>query len=161
MGLIFESLLTMPGLDKFIDELQDKIFEDAKKAFGERGFQRWRHPKFNGKMKHPDGHARLTGECGDTMEIFLKFKNNQVCQASYFTNGCASSAVAGSFACELAMAQTPEELIDITGDDVLKAIGRLPEKDVHCSTLAARTVQEALNHYMSHHIKKENAARKY
>lgn len=147
--LLREAILTMDRLDEFIDHLQNEIFEDAKKALGERGFDRWRNPKWNGRMDSSDGHGRVTGECGDTMEIYLKFENNRVSRASYFTDGCASSMVSGSFAAELTLGRDPDELADITAETVLNAIGRLPEKDLHCATLAARTVQEALTHYMS------------
>lgn len=146
----------MDSLKIFADKLQAEINEEAKQALGERGFQRWRNPKFNGRMENSDGHARVTGECGDTMEIFLKFENNRVSNASYFTNGCASSTVSGSFAAELTLGKDPDELADITAVEVLNAIGRLPEEDRHCASLAARTVQEALTHYMSHIIKKPN-----
>jgi nitrogen fixation NifU-like protein len=141
----------MSNLDDFIDNLQAEIFEDAKQALGERGFQRWRNPKFNGKMEDPDGYAKVTGECGDTMEFFLKFENNRVSNASYSTNGCASSNVSGSFAAELTIGKDPDRLADITAEDVLNAIGRLPEEDQHCASLAARTVQEA---FMSDQQKK-------
>ncbi len=139
----------MDNLDEFVDNLQNEIFEEAKQALGENGFQRWRNPKFNKKMENPDGHAVIKGECGDIMEIFLKFNNNRVIDASYFTNGCASSAVSGSFAAELTLNKDPDEITDITAETVLNKIGRLPEKDMHCATLAARTVQEALSNYMS------------
>jgi nitrogen fixation protein NifU and related proteins len=139
----------MNNLDEFINNLQNEIFEDAKKALGEKGFHRWRNPRFNGKMENPDAYARLKGECGDTMEIYLRFENNRVSKASYFTDGCASSTVSGSFAAELTLGKDPDELTDITAETVLNAIGRLPEEDQHCATLAARTVQEALSNYMS------------
>lgn len=139
----------MNNLDDFINNLQNEIFEDAKKALGEKGFHRWRNPRFNGKMKNPDAYARLKGECGDTMEIYLRFEDNRVSNASYFTDGCASSAVSGSFAAELTLGKDPDELTDITAETVLNTIGRLPEKDRHCATLAARTVQEALSNYMT------------
>ncbi len=146
----------MNNLDNFIDNLQTEIFEEAKKALGERGFQRWRNPKFNGRMEDPDGHGKVTGECGDTMEIFLKFENNRISNASYSTNGCASSTVSGSFAAELTFGKDPDGLADITAEDILNAIGRLPKEDQHCASLAARTIQEALTHYMSHLVKKPN-----
>jgi len=144
----------MDRLDEFIDNLQHQIFEDAEQALGKKGFDRWRNPKWNGKIDNPDGYARVAGECGDTMEIYLKFENNRVSKASYFTDGCASSMVSGSFAAELTLGRDPDELADITAETVLSAIGRLPEKDLHCATLAARTVQEALTHYMSGLVKK-------
>ena len=77
----------MSNLDAFLDELQEEIFDEAKQALGERGFERWRNPKYTGRMENPDGWGRVTGECGDTMEIYLKFKDNQVADASYFTDG--------------------------------------------------------------------------
>ncbi len=138
----------MDDLDRFVDNLQTEIFEEAKQSLGEKGFDRWRNPKFNGKMENPDGHASVTGECGDTMEIYLKFENNRVYKASYFTNGCASSAISGSFAAQLTLGKDPDEIIDITAQTVLDTIGRLPDNDLHCATLAASTVQEALNNYM-------------
>ncbi|MFW5908434.1 MAG: iron-sulfur cluster assembly scaffold protein, partial [Desulfosalsimonas sp.] len=101
--------------------------------------------------------ARITGECGDTIEIFLKFENNTVTDASYLTDGCASSAICGSFAAELAMGKNPDELIDITGETVLNAIGRLPKEDHHCARLAAAALQEALGDYMS---RKQTAKRR-
>ncbi|MCK5541433.1 MAG: iron-sulfur cluster assembly scaffold protein [Desulfobacterales bacterium] len=144
----------MDQLDEFVDNLQNQIFEEAKQALGEKGFDRWRNPKWNGKIENPDGYARVIGECGDTMEIFLKFENNRVSKASYFTDGCASSMVSGSFAAELTLGRDPDDLSDITAETVLAAIGRLPKEDQHCASLAARTVQEALTHYMSGLVKK-------
>ena len=145
---------TVSNLDEFLDKLQEEIFDEAKQALGEKGFERWRAPKYNGRMENPDGLGRVTGECGDTMEIYLKFKDNQVVDASYFTNGCASSMVSGSFAAELTLGKAPEELTDITADHVLSAVGKLPDADILCTTLAARTIQAALDNYMGAIVKK-------
>ena len=139
----------MDDFDSFVNNLQEQIFNEAREAYGEKGFHRWRNPRYNGKMAIYDGHARITGECGDTMEIFLKFENDRVKQASYFTDGCAASSICGSFAAQLAMGKDPDELTDINGDAVLKEIGRLPEADKHCAVLAAATLQEALSNYMA------------
>jgi len=83
------------------------------------------------------------------MEIFLKFENDHVKQVSYFTDGCASSSICGSFAAELAIGKDPDELTDISGVTVLEKIGRLPAADRHCADLAAATLQEALSDYMT------------
>ena len=142
-------------LDAFVNELQEKIFDEAKQAFGEKGFHRWQNPKYNGRMQDCDTSARIKGECGDTMEFFLKFEKNRVKNASYFSDGCASSSLSGSFAAELTIGKTPDELADITGDAVLRAIGRLPEEDKHCAFLAAEILQEALHGYMIREKNKE------
>lgn len=140
--------------DTFVDNLQEQIFDEAKEAFGEAGFQRWQNPEYNGRMQNCDTSARIKGDCGDTMEIFLKFTGNCVLSASYFTDGCASSSICGSFTAEMAIGKDPDGLAEITGDTVLKKIGRFPEEDTHCAFLAAETLQEALRCYMIRETKR-------
>jgi nitrogen fixation protein NifU and related proteins len=60
------------NLDSFVDQLQEQIFEETREAFGEKVYQRWRQPLYMRAMDSPDGHANLRGECGDSIEIFLK-----------------------------------------------------------------------------------------
>lgn len=139
----------MDNFDSFVESLQEEIFEDTRKAYGEIGFQRWRNPLYHGRMDKPDAHAKVTGTCGDTMEIFLKFENNRVKDASYVTDGCGSSTVCGSFAAEMALQKNPDELTDITGEAILNKLGTFPEEDEHCAYLAAETLQAALHIYMT------------
>jgi nitrogen fixation NifU-like protein len=134
--------------DVFVAKLQEQIFDETKEAFGEKGFQRWRNPLYNGKIKTPDAYARVTGKCGDTMEIYLKFTDDRVKEASYVTDGCGSSTVCGSFAAEMAIGKDPDELLAVTGEAILAEIGRFPDEDEHCAFLAAETLQEALKNYM-------------
>ncbi len=136
-------------IDAFVENLQKQIFDETKEAFGEAGFQRWRNPQYSGKLDNFDAHARITGKCGDSMEIFLKFKDDRVEEASYVTDGCGSSTVCGSFAVEMAIGKDPDQISEITGEDVLKKIGRFPKEDEHCAFLAAETLQEALRSYMT------------
>jgi len=135
-------------LDDFVKNLQNEIYDEARAVYGDVAFERWLNPLYMGAIYEPDGYAALTGSCGDTMEIFLRFENERVKKASFQTNGCASSTICGSFAAEMALEKTPDELLSITGDTILKKIGGLPEKDEHCAFLAGETLQEALNVYM-------------
>ena len=142
------------GFDTFADNLQEQIFDEAKEAYGETGFQRWRNPEYKGRMQSCDPSASIKGGCGDTMEIFLKFAGDRVQSASYFTDGCASSEICGFFTAEMAIGKDADELTEITGDIVLKKIGRFPDEDKHCAFLTAETLQEALRRYMIHKTKK-------
>ena len=54
----------------------------------------------------------------------------------------------GSFAAEMALGKNPDEIIDITGEVILKKVGGLPEEDKHCAFLYVEALQEALNDYM-------------
>jgi nitrogen fixation NifU-like protein len=140
-------------LDEFIDKMQTQIFKETRETYGEVACQRWLNPLYMGPMEKPDGYARVTGPCGDTMEIFLRFENDQVREASFMTDGCGGSAVCGSFAVELAIGRTPDKLIEVTGEEILKVLGRFPKEDQHCCFLAAGTLQEALKEYISRQTK--------
>lgn len=87
-------------LDVFLEQLQERIYEETKAAYGQKGFERWLNPLYRGVLENPDGYARITGSCGDTMEIFLRFENGRVKEATFQTDGCGSSTVCGSFAAE-------------------------------------------------------------
>ena len=82
------------------------------------------------------------------MEIFLKFENDRVKEASYQTDGCGSSNVCGSFTAEMALGKNPDELLEITGEAIQEKLGGLPSEERHCAFLSAETLQEALNDYM-------------
>ena len=140
--------------DALVEKLQEQVFNEAKEAFGEAGFQRWRNPLYRGALEKPDAHARITGKCGDTIEIFLKFNRDRVMEASSMTDGCGASTVCGSFAAEIAHGKTPDELTDITGKIILEKIGRFPKENEHCAFLVTETIQEALQKYMSRQTKK-------
>ncbi|MGB9615725.1 MAG: iron-sulfur cluster assembly scaffold protein [Desulfomonilaceae bacterium] len=101
-----------------------------------------------GAMEEPDGNACLRGKCGDAMEISLKFSNDRVVDAKYWTDGCRMSGLCGAAAAKLALDKTPEEIADIDYQAIEREVGGLPEEDLHCATLAAGVLQEALRDYL-------------
>ena len=140
--------------DDFASNLQEQIFEETKDAYGTAAFERWLNPRYAGALSDPDGYARVTGPCNDTMEIFLRFEQDTVAEASFQTDGCGSSAVCGSFAAEMAHGKTPDELLDVTGEAILEKLGGLPKEEKHCAFLAGETLQEALSNYMKKQVKR-------
>lgn len=140
--------MTDEEFDAFVDKLQGEVLTEALCAYGEKGFQRWRNPRYHGRMEKADGYGRVTGGCGDTIEMYLKVQNNTVIEASYTTTGCGSSGLCGSFTAELAIGREVEELFDLKGEDILDYIGTFPEKEQHCAHLAVETLHEAANEYL-------------
>lgn len=139
-------------LDDFLKELQDKIYNDTIKDYGQKAFERWLNPSYMHSMENPDGYGRITGPCGDTMEIFLRFEEGRVSEASFQTDGCGPSMVCGSLAAELALEKNTDELKGITDETILETVGGLPEEDQHCALLAANTLREAIDHYTKQRI---------
>jgi len=73
-------------LDDFVNGVQNQILEETRAEFGDVAFERWPKPLYAGALDNPDGHGRVTGSCGDTMQIFLKFKKKQS-QSGHIFNG--------------------------------------------------------------------------
>ena len=135
------------------DELQELILEDARKIYSETTIDHFMNPRNLGDMEDADGFGRVAGSCGDTMEIWLKVKNGTIASATFMTDGCGTSIASGSIVTELAKERSVNEARKISQQDVLGALGGLPEESKHCALLAANTLEEAIKDYLA--MKKE------
>jgi len=102
----------------------------------------------NPHVEDPDGKARITGSCGDTMEISLKFRDERVQEVAYWTNGCAYSLNCICAVADLAKGKTPDEILEIDPELIRKSVGGLPEDQMHCARLSVDTLYAALEDYM-------------
>ena len=134
--------------DKAIDEIQASIISDARKIYSEKVIQSWLNPKYMGEIESPQGHGKVTGPCGDTVQIFLRIDNNKIIDARFITDGCATTIAAGGMACELAIGKSFKEAFKITKEVILKQLGGLPEESIHCALLASNTLRAALTDYL-------------
>ena len=131
------------------DDLQQKIENEMRGVYAETAIGHAMNPRNIGDIANPDGHARLTGPCGDSMEIWLKVRDGIITNASFVTDGCGSSIAAGSMVTELAKGSTTAQALKISQEDVLDALGGLPpEENQHCALLAANTLKESLKDYL-------------
>lgn len=96
-------------------------------------------------MDEPDGSARVTGSCGDTMEIGLKIENNIVVNTHSWTDGCAISKLCVEAAVRLAQGHDIEGLKKINMISIIDELGSLPDTHLHCAQLAEITLQRALS----------------
>ena len=104
-----------------------------------------------------DGQARITGTCGDTMEIRLAFKAGIVRRFSYWTDGCVYSLNCVCQAAELAKGKTPTEILDVGTEDIRRAVGGLPADHLHCASLAVDTLHASVDHYMQRDLRSLNS----
>ncbi|RQD56932.1 iron-sulfur cluster assembly scaffold protein [Desulfonatronovibrio magnus] len=139
---------SLQSIDAALDEIQNKIYEQTLEEYGPEVFKRWKEPAYMGKMDDPHATFRVTGGCGDSVEIFLKFENDKVQEALFFSDGCGPSMVCGSVACELIIGKNIDEAASLAGDDIVEVLeGGLPDDKIHCAFLAAQAVQEAIVSY--------------
>jgi len=131
------------------DELQELIMADMRKVYSETVIDHAMNPRNVGDMGNADGLARVTGSCGDTMEIWLKVRDDSVADATFWTDGCGASIASGSMVTELVKEKSIPQAQKVTQQDVLNALGGLPEESIHCALLAANTLKEAIKDYLA------------
>ncbi|MBN1852026.1 MAG: P-loop NTPase [Pirellulales bacterium] len=113
-------------------------------AFTPEALERFEQPRNYGPLDPWDGHARVTGPCGDTMEFWLRIADRRIAQATFTTDGCGPSRAAGSMATELAIGKLVKEASQIEQNDVLQALDGLPKEWEHCALLAVNTLKAAI-----------------
>ena len=131
-----------------VDTSQKEAIEKIRKTYGEEVFSRWQNPKYMRRMSNASCVGKITGKCGDTIEIYLRIENDLIQDASFFTDGCACAVACGSMVAELVIGKDTDEAAYMGGDTILEALGGLPEEESHCAFLTAETLQAAIHEWM-------------
>lgn len=132
-------------LEKYARELQEQIMEQIKRRYSQTVIDLWQNPKDLRKLESPDGYAKVQGSCGDTMEMFIKMRDDKICECTFFTDGCGTTIACGSMATQLAQGKSfTEALAKISTESILQHLGGLPQEDKHCAQLAADSLRRAL-----------------
>jgi nitrogen fixation NifU-like protein len=129
------------------EQMMQILQEEMKKVFTERVIDYGTNPRNCGIMEKPDGYAIYTGPCGDTVEIFLRIKDERIEDICYTTDGCMTSHAAVSAAAVMARGRLLKECVTINQRTILGHLGGLPDDSKHCALLAAITFHKALRHY--------------
>jgi nitrogen fixation NifU-like protein len=140
-------------------ESEKSIRDKMSRVYSEATIEHVLHPWNMGAMSTADGYGKITGSCGDTMEIWLKVTNGVVTEATFLTDGCAATVASGNMVTELARGKSIPQAVKISQQDVLDGLGGLPADNRHCALLAANTLKEALKDYFV--LKREPWKRAY
>ncbi len=109
--------------------------------------ERWLKPKNRGEIADADSLAKVTGPCGDTIEIYLKIKDDRIEQARYLTDGCPNSAACASMGAELAEGKSLSDAYDLTHEDIISSFSGLPTEEQHCAKLTIVALRQAIDEY--------------
>lgn len=142
------------NIDKFAEELQEQILDEVRRDYTEKVIDHWMHPRNWGILSDADGCGKVTGPCGDTMEISFKIRNDKVIACGFNTDGCGTSIACGSLTMELILGKNLNEARSITQETILQEFGGLPEPDQHCAILAADTLHQAIKDYEQREVLK-------
>jgi nitrogen fixation NifU-like protein len=135
---------TENGFDRFANELQKEIVERERALYSAKVIEEAHNPKNLGRLPTPDASATLQGWCGDTMEIYLMLEKTRIKKVTFMTDGCGPSVACGSMLTTMVHGMSLAEAGRTKPEDLIIALGGLPEESVHCAELAVSALQEAI-----------------
>ena len=83
--------------------------------------------------------------CGDQMKLWIGVRGDRIAKIAFKSFGCPGAIATSSMLTALAEGKTIVEARRITDDDVIAALGGIPEHKRHCSLLGVRALQAALD----------------
>jgi nitrogen fixation NifU-like protein len=119
-------------------------------SFTDKVIEHFMCPKNIGSMPDADGEGVCGDpECGDSLTIYIKVKDNVITDISFLVFGCVAAIATSSMTTELAKGKTLEEALELTDTDIADALDGLPEHKMHCSVLGATALKNAIKDYYS------------
>ncbi len=95
-----------------------------------------------------DGYACIGDPgCGDEMKLWIGVRDGRIDKIAFKSYGCPGAIATSSMLTELAKGKDLVEAAAISDDDVVNALGGIPENKKHCSLLGVQALQAALADY--------------
>jgi nitrogen fixation NifU-like protein len=95
----------------------------------------------------PDAHAIAEVEnpiCGDVIRLSVKFETGRIAAIKFKAKGCVPAMACGSALTEIVLGKTAEEARTLTKEDLVGAVGGLPQASSHAAQLALDALSAAL-----------------
>ena len=103
------------------------------------------HPRNAGEVAHADVAVEVTNPaCGDVLRLTLKVQDGRVAEIRFLAKGCVPAMACGSALTQLVQGRTLAEAARLTRENVVRAVGGLPEASGHASSLALDALTAAL-----------------
>ncbi|HNX96772.1 MAG TPA: iron-sulfur cluster assembly scaffold protein [Candidatus Aminicenantes bacterium] len=83
--------------------------------------------------------------CGDHMKLWIAVRDRRIFRIAFKSFGCPGAIATSSMLTALAENRTIDEARLITDDNVIEALGGIPEKKRHCSLLGVKALQAAID----------------
>jgi nitrogen fixation protein NifU and related proteins len=106
-----------------------------------------RDPRNLGSLENPSGRGTEIGRCGDSIDVALRIHRGIITDIKVVPHGCIYTLVCASAMSELAKGRDLDRALDLDPEEVVAALGGLPEDHMHCARLAVNTLGEAIADY--------------
>lgn len=103
------------------------------------------HPRNTGEVVSPDASVQIENPaCGDVLKLTMKLVEGRIAEIRFRAKGCVPAMACGSLLTELVQGRTADEARRLRREELMQAIGGLPEASTHASHLAMDALAAAL-----------------
>lgn len=102
-------------------------------------------PRNVGAIADADARARIENPaCGDILELTIKVDQGCIAEIRFLAKGCVAAMACGSALTELVRGKSVDAARKLTRQELLRAVGGLPQASSHASHLAIEALQAVL-----------------
>jgi nitrogen fixation NifU-like protein len=103
------------------------------------------HPRNTGEAAKADASAQIENPaCGDVLKLTLRVCDGRIEEIRFLAQGCVSAIACASLLTELVQGSTIAEARQLRREELVRAIGGLPQASAHASHLALDTLAALL-----------------
>jgi nitrogen fixation NifU-like protein len=103
------------------------------------------HPRNAGEVAKPDASVQIDNPaCGDVLKLTMKIVGGRIAEIRFLAKGCVPAMACGSLLTEMVQGRTVNEARQLRREELVQAIGGLPEASTHASHLAMEALAAAL-----------------
>jgi NifU-like protein involved in Fe-S cluster formation len=103
------------------------------------------HPRNPGQVPDPDASAQIENPvCGDVLKFTLRFVAGRIEEIRFLAQGCVPAIACASLLTELVRGRSIAEARQLRPEDLVHALGGLPQASTHASHLAIDALAAAL-----------------
>ena len=136
--------------DDFVKDLQNVIDSKVREDFSSYALEFVDNPYKYGKLlpNEISVQKKKSSSCGDSITYYLNIQDGRIQDIRYEVGGCSASSIAASQCTKMADNKTIKEALQLTDKQVFAALGKFPEENFHCATLAVTTLHLAIKDYL-------------
>jgi nitrogen fixation NifU-like protein len=106
----------------------------------------FQNPRNAGDLPDADATVEIENPvCGDVIRLSVKFDAGRIIAIKFKAKGCVPAMACGSVLTEMVLGKTSEEACKVTREDLVRAVGGLPEASSHAAQLALDALSAALS----------------
>jgi len=114
--------------------------------YSEQVLDHFQNPRNAGDIADADAAAEIENPaCGDVLRLSLKVSAGSITAAQFRAKGCVAAIACGSALTGLVVGKTLSEARKLRREDVIAAVGSLPQGSTHAAQLAVDALSAALN----------------